>query len=158
MKVIKVFLYVMLFFIAAVLETIVVPHIEIFGARPSFFLILTVTIALRHGSLAGCFAGFMAGLFCDVYASIEWLGAYSLSYCVVGFAAGQIEENFINLNLIPKIIVLSATELIKDILYFFCISKSSNDIWLSFVSISLPNSVYTITLGAILFYIITPRK
>jgi len=150
-------LYSVLFVIIAVLQTVLVPHIEILGAQPSLLLILMIIIALKHGALAGCFVGFMTGLCYDVYAPVEWFGSYSFSYCVIGFAAGQVGENFIKLNLVPKIIVLAIAELIKDILYFLCISKNSGDLLGYFTAFSFPNSVYTISLGAILFCLITPR-
>jgi len=150
-------LYSILFIITAVLQTVLVPHIEILGAQPSFLLILIIIIALGHGALVGCVAGFIAGLCYDVYAPVEWLGAYSFSYCVIGFAAGQVGENFIKLNLVPKIIVLAIAEFIKDILYFICISKNYGDISRYFLAFSIPNSIYTISLGAIIFYFITPK-
>ena len=151
-------LYSVLFAITAVLQTVLAPHIEILGAQPSFLLILIIIIALKHGALAGCFIGFMTGLCYDVYAPVEWFGAYSFSYCVIGFTAGQVGENFIKLNLAPKIIVLAVAELLKDILYFICISKNHSDILHYFIAFSFPNSIYTISLGAILFCLITPRR
>ncbi|MCL2100556.1 MAG: rod shape-determining protein MreD [Fibromonadales bacterium] len=122
---IKFLAYAFLFFVAAILQSVVVPHIEIMDAQPSFLLILTVITALRQGSLAGCVMGFMSGLFCDVYAPVEWLGAFSFSYCIVGFAVGQIEESFINLDLFPKIIVLILADFLKDIIYCFSIGKTT---------------------------------
>ncbi|MDR2580027.1 MAG: rod shape-determining protein MreD [Fibromonadaceae bacterium] len=154
---IRFFVYAFLFFVAAILQTVVVPQIGVLGAQPSLLLILVVMAALRHGALAGCFLGFLSGLLCDVYAPIEWLGAYSFSYCLIGFAVGQIEESFINLNFGLKITVLAAAGLLKDILYFFCIGKRGDEIWQSFVSLTIPNCIYTVVLGVVFFYLLTPR-
>jgi rod shape-determining protein MreD len=154
---IKFLIYAISLFITALLQTVVVPQIEILEARPSLLLILTVIVALRYGTLAGCFLGFVSGLLYDVYAPVEWLGAYSLSYCVVGFAVGQIEESFINLNLLPKIIVLMLADLSKDMIYYFCIGKTSDEILRALISLSVPNTIYTICLGAIYFYLFSSR-
>jgi rod shape-determining protein MreD len=151
----KFIIYSVLFFLAATLQTVIVPVISIHGAQPSFLLILTVIIAIRHGALAGCLTGFVSGLLCDVYAPVEWLGAYSFSYCVIGFLVGQIEESFINLNLLLKIVLLFAVELIKDLMYFIAIGKSADETFQAFWSSSLPNSLYTICIGAIFFYLLS---
>jgi len=151
----KFLLYAFLFFAAVILQTVIVPRIEIQGAQPSFLLILTVITALRHGSLAGCFAGFMSGLLCDVYAPTEWLGAFSLAYCVIGFIVGQIEESFINLSLFLKIIVLILADFLKDAIYFFSIGKTSDDIPKIVYSLTLPNAIYTVAIGTIFFYLLS---
>jgi len=151
-------LYFVLFFVAAVLQTVIVPQIQILNAQPSFLLILTVVAALRHGTLAGCLFGFFSGLLCDVYGPVEWMGAFSLSYCIVGFIVGQIEESFIDLNLLPEIIVLTIAHFIKDLIYFIAIGKSSSEILQAIASISGPNAIYTVVLGAIFFLLMSPMK
>ncbi len=153
----KFLIYAFLFLIAGILQTVIVPHIEILGAQPSFLLILTVVTALRHGSLAGCFIGFMSGLLCDIYAPIEWLGAFSLAYCAIGFIIGQVEESFINLSLFPKIIVLTLADFLKDAIYYFSIGKTSDDIPKIVYSLSLPNAIYTVAVGTILFYLLSMK-
>jgi rod shape-determining protein MreD len=150
-------LYSILFFVAAVLQTVIVPQIEILDAQPSFLLILTIIAALRHGTLAGCLLGFFSGLLCDVYAPIEWFGAFSLSYCVIGFAVGQIEESFINLNLLPEIVVLTVAYFLKDLIYYIAIGKKSDEILQAIAFVSGPNAIYTVSLGAIFFYLLKPR-
>ena len=154
----KFLLYAFLFFVAAILQTVIVPHIEIMNAQPSLLLILTVITALRNGSLAGCFMGFMSGLLCDVYAPVEWLGAFSLAYCIVGFAVGQIEESFVNLNLIPTIIVLTLADFLKDAIYYFSTGKSFEDIPQVMSALSFPNAIYTVCVGAIFFYLLSLLK
>jgi rod shape-determining protein MreD len=151
-------LYSVLFFVAAVLQTVVVPQIAILNAQPSFLLILTVIAALRHGTLAGCLFGFFSGLLCDVYGPIEWFGAFSLSYCIIGFAVGQIEESFIDLNLFPEIIVLTIANFIKDLIYFIATGKEIDEILQAMAYVSAPNAIYTVILGAIFFYLMSPIK
>jgi rod shape-determining protein MreD len=150
-------LYFVLFFVAAILQTVIVPQIQVLNAQPSFLLILTVVAALRHGTLAGCLFGFFSGLLCDVYAPIEWFGAFSLSYCIIGFTAGQIKESFIDLNFFLEIIVLTIAHFIKDLIYFIAIGKKSDEILQAMVSISALNAIYTVGLGAIFFYLLRPR-
>ena len=148
-------LYLILFFVAAVLQTVIIPQIQILNAQPSFLLILTVIAALRHGTLAGCLFGFFSGLLCDVYAPIEWFGAFSLSYCIVGFAVGQIEESFIDLNLLLEIIILAIAYFIKDLIYFIAIGNKREEILQAMISLSVPNAIYTVILGVVFFYLLS---
>jgi rod shape-determining protein MreD len=150
--------YTFLFFVAAILQTVVVPRIGIYGAQPSFLLILTIMAALRHGSLTGCILGFMSGLFCDVYAPVEWLGAYSLSFCIVGFTIGQINESFINLNLLLKAVVLLLADFLKDIIYYFSIGKAIDEVSQAMFFISAPNAIYTVIIGTVCFYFLSPKR
>jgi len=154
----KIILYAFLFFIAAILQTAVIPHISIMNAQPSFLMILTVITALSQGSLAGCFMGFTCGLLCDVYAPVEWLGSFSLAYCAVGFAVGQIEESFINLNLFPKIIILSFACFLKDTIYYFSTGKTIEGVTNAITSVSFPNTIYTVCIGVIFFYLLSLLK
>jgi len=153
----KFLLYIFLFFIAALLQTAIVPRMEILGAQPSFLLILTAIVAFRHGGLAGCFMGFISGLFCDVYAPIEWLGAFSLAYCTVGFTVGQINESFINLNLFLQIVVLALVNLLKDIIYYFSIGKAIYDVPKMILLFTIPDTFYTIVIGTVCLYLFSHR-
>jgi len=154
----KFLVYLFLFLLAGIMQTVVVPHIEILGARPSFFLILTVITALRHGSLSGCFMGFMSGLLCDIYAPIEWLGAFSLAYCAIGFLFGQIKESFIDLSLFLKIVALILADFLKDAIYYFSIGTTVDEIPNVVYSLSFPNALYTVAIGAIFFYLLSMKK
>jgi len=154
----RLFIYAFLFYIAAILQTVVIPHITIMNAQPSLLLILTIITALRQGSLAGCLMGFMCGLLCDVYAPPEWLGAFSLAYCVVGFAVGQIEESFINLNLIPKIIVLIMADFLKDAIYHASTGKKFDEIPAILATLTFPSTVYSVCVGAIFFYLLSLKR
>jgi len=149
----KFFIYAFLFFIAALLQTVIAPRIEVLGVQPSFLLILTAMVAFRHGGLAGCLMGFVSGLFCDVYAPIEWLGAYSLAYCVVGFIVGQINESFIDLNLFLQIVMLALVNFLKDIIYYFSIGKTISEVPKMVFSFTLPNTLYTVIIGTVCLYL-----
>jgi len=149
----KLFIYVFLFFIASLLQTVIAPRIEILGVQPSFLLILTVMVAFRHGGLAGCLIGFISGLFCDVYAPTEWLGAFSLAYCTVGFVVGQINESFIDLNLLLQIVVLALSNFLKDVIYYFSVGKAISDVPKMVLSFTLPNTLYTVIIGVVCLYL-----
>jgi len=149
----KFLIYAFLFFIAALFQTVIASRIEILGAQPSFLLILTVIVAFRHGGLAGCFMGFVCGLFCDVYAPTEWLGAFSLAYCTVGFIVGQINESFIDLNLFLQVVVLALVNFLKDIIYYFSVGKDISDVPKMVFSFTFPNTLYTIIIGVVCLYL-----
>ncbi|MDR2555052.1 MAG: rod shape-determining protein MreD [Fibromonadaceae bacterium] len=149
----KFLVYAFLFFIAALFQTVIASRIEILGVQPSFLIILTVMVAFRYGGLAGCVMGFVSGLFCDVYAPTEWLGAFSLAYCTVGFVVGQINESFIDLNLFLQVVVLALVNFLKDIIYYFSVGKAVSDVPKMVFSFTLPNTLYTVIIGVACLYL-----
>ncbi len=144
--------YPLLFLLAFILQTALSPFIQIYGSAPDFLLILVVFAALRHGALAGSLWGFVVGLTNDVYAPVEWLGAGALSLCTVGFLVGQLEEKFLNLNLVTKITALGVAFFVNDLIYFYTIGISKQEFGGIFLRQSVPEGLYTMLLGSLAFY------
>lgn len=148
----KMFKYPLVFVIAFVLQTALAPMIQIMGTAPDFLLIFVVFAALRHGALAGTFWGFLVGLTQDVYAPVEWLGAGALSLCIVGFLVGQLEEKFLNLNLITKVTTLGVAFFVSDMIYFASIGMDKRQMGSVLLHQSLPECLYTLLFGSLAFY------
>jgi rod shape-determining protein MreD len=144
--------YPIFFVIAFVLQSSLASLIGVMGTTPDFLLIFVVFAALRHGGLYGTFWGFIVGLTQDIYAPVEWLGASALSLCIVGFLVGQLEEKFLNLNLITKTAALGVAFFVNDALYFWSIGMEKTQISSVFLKQSLPEGMYTTLLGSLAFY------
>lgn len=148
--------YPVAFIIAFIIQTALAPVVQVFGTSPDLLLILVVFAALRHGAMAGAMWGFLVGLTHDVYAPVEWLGAGSFALCVVGFLVGQLEEKFLNLNLITKVAALTVAFFMNDAIYFWSIGLDVDSISDVFLKQSLPEGLYTILLGSLAFYFLYP--
>ena len=149
--------FLILFILAFIGQTAINPIIEVFGVSPDFILIFVVFVALRYGAVAGVVWGFAAGLVEDVYGPLEWLGAAALSKCVVGWLVGQLEEKFLNLDLITKVAVLGIAFFVCDALFGLTVGMNKEDISKLFLSKSLPEGVYTLVIGTIAFHFLYSR-
>ena len=154
-KWIKLFL---VFLFAFVLQTTVGDWLQIFGVGPDFIVILIVAIAIKYGPATGCFWGFLAGFTQDIYAPVEWLGAHTIAMTIVGFLVGQLEERFLTLNLPAKVGVLGFGFLLCDMLYFFLTGLEKDVVTNLFFSKTLPECVYTMVIGAVVFHLSIGKK
>ncbi len=146
------------FLVAFSLQATVADWLQIFGAGPDFVIIFVVAVAIKCGPAAGCFWGFIAGFAQDVYAPIEWLGAHSISMTVLGFAVGQLEERFLTLNMPAKVGVLGLGFFVCDMIYFALTGLSKDTITELFLTKTLPECIYTMLMGAIVFYLDFGKK
>lgn len=146
-------LKILILFIAAfALQVSVASWVSIFGACPDLVVIFVVATAIKFGPAAGCLWGFLAGFSKDVYAPVEWLGANAISLTVIGFLVGQVEEKLLTLNKPTKIAVLALAFFICDMIYYWITGLSREIITNLFLTKTLPECVYTVFVGGILFY------
>ena len=154
-KWVRVFL---LFVLCFAMQTTVAQWLSIFDVAPDFIIILIVSIAIKHGPAAGVLWGFLAGFTQDVYAPMEWLGANTISYTILGFIVGQLEERFLTLNMPMKVGVLGFGFFLCDMLYFFLTGLEKDVVTNLFFSKTLPECVYTVVVGAVVFHLSVGKK
>ncbi len=141
-----------------VLQTTVADWLRIFDIGPDLIIILVVSIAIKYGPAAGCFWGFLAGFTQDVYAPVEWLGAHSIAFTVLGFVVGQLEERFLTLNLPAKVGVLAFGFFVCDMIYFLLTGLEKDVVTALFFSKTVPECVYTVVVGAVVFHLSIGKK
>ena len=140
------------------MQTTVAQWLSIFGAGPDFVVIMIVSIAITYGPAAGVLWGFLAGFTQDIYAPVEWLGANMISYTVLGFLVGQLEERFLTLNMPAKVGVLGFGFFLCDMLYFFLTGLEKDVVTNLFFSKTLPECAYTMVVGAVVFHLSIGKK
>ena len=148
----------LLFLLCFAMQTTVAQWLSIFGAGPDFVVIMIVSIAITYGPAAGVLWGFLAGFTQDIYAPVEWLGANAIAMTIVGFAVGQLEEHFLTLNLPPKIGVLGLAFYVNDMFYFLITGLEKDVVTTLFLTKTIPESIYTVVIGGILFYLTSGKK
>lgn len=89
---------------------------------------------------------------------MEWLGANTISYTVLGFLVGQLEERFLTLNMPMKVGVLGFGFFLCDMLYFFLTGLEKDVVTNLFFSKTLPECVYTVVVGAVVFHLSIGKK
>jgi rod shape-determining protein MreD len=147
-----------MFVVAFAMQSSVGDWLKILDVGPDFVVIFIVSVALRHGAATGCFWGFLAGFTLDVYAPVEWLGANAIAMTIMGFAVGQVEEHFLTLNLPPKVGVLGLAFFVNDMFYFLITGLEKNVVTTLFVTRTVPECIYTVVIGGILFYLTSGKK
>ena len=148
----------LLFLLCFAMQTTVAQWLSIFGAGPDFVVIMIVSIAITYGPAAGVLWGFLAGFTQDIYAPVEWLGANMISYTVLGFLVGQLEERFLTLNMPAKVGVLGFEFFLCDMLYFFLTGLEKDVVTNLFFSKTLPECAYTMVVGAVVFHLSIGKK
>jgi rod shape-determining protein MreD len=74
--------------IGAVLQSVWLERISIFGSRPDLVLVLAVTWTVIRGADEGALWGFIGGVFCDLLSGGPF-GLWTVSLTVVTFLVGQ---------------------------------------------------------------------
>lgn len=106
---------------ALIVQVGLVPYIALAGVMPNALLLAAVTVALVKGPRAGMVSGFAAGLLFDLLGTAP-IGPGALVFCVVGFAAGSIQENtFADGWLVPLVVVFFAS-LTAEAAYVFVLA------------------------------------
>lgn len=146
--------HLLLFVLAMVLQTSLASWISFGGVEPDFVLIFVVVIAISHGPVSGMLWGFFAGFSEDVYSPVDWLGAQTIAFTCVGFGVGQLEEKFLRLNLASKVALLGLAFLLNDLVYCALVEISLENAGTFLLTTTLPECVYTMIFGYLLFYLL----
>jgi rod shape-determining protein MreD len=121
------------------------------GVRPDLMLIALTAVALRRGPVAGLYAGVYLGLIQDVYA-VEAMGANVLAKAVVGYAMGFFEEKVMKVMAATRVLLLASALILHDLLYYLAAGFRGVFFRDALLFQSLPSAIYTLVLGAVVFY------
>jgi len=142
---------------ALVLQQTLVRWLSIGSVRPDLILIALTAVALRHGPVAGLYAGVILGLVQDIYV-VETLGANVLAKSMVGYALGFFEEKVMKVMAATRVLLLGAGLIVHDVLFYLASGYRGSFFWEALWRQSLPSAVYTLVLGAVAFYFATGFK
>jgi rod shape-determining protein MreD len=136
---------------ALLLQQTLVHWIALGSIRPDITLIALTAVALRRGPVAGLYAGMALGLIQDIYA-IDTLGAGALSTCLVGYGLGFFEDKVVKSMPATRILLLGSALLAHDIVYYLALGFRGEVFWGSLLRETVPSAVYTLLVGAGVFY------
>jgi len=134
-----------------VLQQTLVQLVSVGGIRPDVTLIALTAVALRRGPVAGLYAGVFLGLLQDVYA-VTTLGANVLAKSLVGYAMGFFEEKVMKVMAATRVLLLASAMVLHDLAFYAAAGYRGVFFRDAFLLQSLPSAVYTLVLGAIVFY------
>lgn len=145
--------YLLFVFFPLVLQTVVFPHLPLFGVVPNLILLITICYGLLEGIRPGLYLGILGGLCLDL-ASSGILGINIIAMGALGLGAGYLERMvFKDYLLVPVCLVQIGTILAE--LFSCCILLAFG--WridfLSFLgSTLLPLCLYHLILTGPIYY------
>jgi rod shape-determining protein MreD len=127
----------------------VVPALSVGGVTPDLPLVVTVFLAVRKGPVAGCLAGFVAGLLQDM-AGGGLIGIQALTKALAGFSMGLLVGRLWVTNplvQVPALVLLTLAEGLGRfmLLQLFHFPASLGDMM---VHVILPQALYNGFLGS----------
>jgi rod shape-determining protein MreD len=141
-----------------ILQQTLIRIVSIGSIKPDVILVILVAVSLRYGSIVGLFSGMAIGLIQDVYA-IEALGANAMAKCLVGYFTGLLDEKVIKVMPATKVLFLAVAFLVHDGIYALAAGFPASGFWDAFVGRTLPSGIYTLLIGALVFYfLVTPAR
>jgi rod shape-determining protein MreD len=85
---------VVIVFIAAIVQVVVVNDMPLPGGHPDLIVLLVVAVGLASGSQRGAMFGFFAGFVADVMPPAAHIaGRDAFAYTIIGFFAGLVEQH-----------------------------------------------------------------
>ena len=103
--------------IAALLQSVLLFRLTIYGAVPDISLCILVFSAYVNGTMSGQFTGFFSGLFYD-FLSISPMGLHTFIRTVIGALGGLLRGMFfLDKVILPMLLCASAT-ILKALLLF----------------------------------------
>ena len=132
------------------LQTYLVPVLEINIWRPDLILIIILFIGYKYGAISATIAGFILGIFQDSL-SVSPVGISSFANCTVGFLAGSIREYKFKSNTAYLFTILLL--LLHGFLFYliYHIKTETTYTYLIFTRI-FPNTIYTFIIWLISSY------
>ena len=143
--------FVLLTFMAIVLDATLAPEIEVLGARPDLLVLAIVYGSLVMGTRAATVAGFIAGLIVDAELP-EYLGLNALALSAIGYMSGGVWDHLVRANVLVQCAVLFAGSIAHDAVYYMVYYRNHLDMFWRFMArYGLLGAVYTAAIGMIVF-------
>lgn len=138
--------------LAAILQASLAPHLKILGVVPNLFLLVVVTLALVEGPVAGCVAGFAAGLTLDLLGTGP-LGAWPLVLTVVGYLAGMLQSNLFAEGWLLPVTAVFVAGVTAELSYALLLSilGVGGDLVAEILRLVLPGAVYNTALAVLAY-------
>lgn len=141
---------------AFLLQTYLVPVLEINIWRPDLILIVILFVGYKYGALSATLVGFVLGIFQDSL-SASPVGISSFANCVIGFLAGSIREYKFKSNTAYLFTILLI--LLHGLLFFmiYQFKTETNFTYLIYARV-FPNTIYTFVIWLISSYFFAPMS
>ncbi|QRN86109.1 rod shape-determining protein MreD [Clostridia bacterium] len=134
------------------LESSVLVHFTIFGAKPDLLLISVVMIGLMQGKEEALAKGFFMGLVEDLFIG-RFVGSNAIVKALVGFFTGQVEREIVKENVVIAVAMVWILTVVNHLLYgaLMIILGNANYLGLDYLRTLLTSAFYNGILTVALF-------
>ena len=146
--------WIAIFFVALAAQASLMPVIAIGGITPDLVLASLFLLSLRHGMLAGVYAGFLVGVCQDIYSPVV-LGQFALSKSVTGFIMGIFNDRIMRTDPLVKAALMLFLFVFHDTIFSLVdVFKHDLDMGstlLPLLTRSIPRALYSLLVVAMVY-------
>lgn len=142
----------LLIIICFLLQTTLFQKIKLANVSPDLLVVLVSAAGVMYGRGLGMYSGVLSGILCDfIYSDI--IGLYILIYAVTGYVSGAANKLYYKDDMAIPVLVIAASDLLTNFMfYIICfLLRGRLDIFVYMRNIILPELVYTIIAGILLY-------
>ncbi len=140
--------------ITFLIQTCLGRSIALADTSPNLLIIVTVSMGFLNGKKSGILAGFVSGIFLDIFSGLEGvIGFNALIFMYIGLATGWFNEMFYDDDIKLPLILIFTGDFIYNFIYYVIAFLLRNRLDLSYymTKIIIPEIVYT-TIVAVIVY------
>lgn len=137
------------------LQTSVFDLFKLADTVPNVLLILVSSVSVMRGQKEGMLTGFFSGLLLDMFYG-SWLGGFAFLYMLFGFVDGLFNQIYYSDDNFLPILMIGVNDLLYGLIMFIVYGLLQNHmhVWFYIKSIILPEMVYTVAVGLILYQVL----
>lgn len=153
-RVLSVLFYFIMFF-CFLLQCTLFKRLSFGGISPNLLLVTTTSIGFMRGEKQGLLAGFVSGLFVDIFFG-DVIGLYAMIYMYIGFLNGKFSMIFYPEDLKLPLALITLSDLSYGMVCYIVLFllRGRLNFPYFFFHIILPETVYTIVIGILLYPIL----
>lgn len=148
-------LFYLIMFLCFLLQCTLFKRLSFGGISPNLLLITTTSIGFMRGEKPGLLAGFVSGLFVDIFFG-DVIGLYAMIYMYIGFLNGKFSMIFYPEDLKLPLALITLSDLSYGMVCYIVLFllRGRLNFPYFFFHIILPETVYTIVMGIFLYPIL----
>lgn len=153
-RLLSVLFYFIMFF-CFLLQCTLFKRLSFGGISPNLLLIVATSIGFMRGEKQGLMAGFVSGLFVDIFFG-DVIGLYAMLYMYIGFVNGKFSRIFYPEDLKLPLALITLSDLSYGMICYIVLFllRGRLNFPYFFFHIILPETVYTIVMSIFLYPIL----
>ena len=151
-QILKWLVYMLLFMVMAVLETIVLPYLTLFGAHAKLLPLAAAMVAALEGGVPGALYGVFAGLICDAlippFEAVHMIYFFLSGLLIGHLVAALFKKTYVTAALCA-VVSLAALDFILLLVFYLIPGRAGLD---SLLRVTLPEIAFSALLTPLVYW------